>query len=130
MERYFIIKDAQTREVRMTLPTETEPENSVLVTSENITLQKPVFDQFPNPTCVVEGNTQEDMEAFIKEQIEILDSQYTKIINDVIWLETQKKVMREGYEIPQDIKDEYERLREEYRTKEQEILNKYHIDEK
>ena len=65
MERYFELTSPDTLEVGISLPQATQPENSILVTPENLAIVKPKFDRFPNPTEVVEGVTIDEIQANI-----------------------------------------------------------------
>jgi hypothetical protein len=62
MKRYFILGNHDTLEVCLSLPMETQPENSLPF--EVVNFHKPVFDQYPNPTCLVEGATEEEIKEY------------------------------------------------------------------
>ena len=66
MERYFILRNEKTLEV-IGAPYEEQPENSLPYFNHNFV--KPVFDVFPNPTNVIEGATQEEIDAFNKGEV-------------------------------------------------------------
>lgn len=55
MNRYFLLKDSQTLEVCVSLPMATQPENSLPFQTHEF--KRACFDQFPNPTALVEGIT-------------------------------------------------------------------------
>ncbi len=56
MQRYFLLKDAQTLEVYVSMPMDQAPENSVVLDpNQQYNFVKAKFDQYPNPTAVIEG---------------------------------------------------------------------------
>jgi len=59
--------------------------------------------------------------------IDAIDLEYQSAIHNLIWLHLEKSKMREvtgeQYEIPQDVILEYNRLRAEFNTRKEEILN-------
>jgi hypothetical protein len=59
MIRYFKLMNPETLEVYLSEPTDTQPENSLPF--EPIDFFKPCFDQYPNPTAIVEGATPEEI---------------------------------------------------------------------
>jgi hypothetical protein len=59
MNRYFILRNLQTLEV-VSAPYEIQPTNSIPYFLNSFT--KPVFDVYPNPTTIIEGATQEEIE--------------------------------------------------------------------
>jgi hypothetical protein len=59
MNRYFIIANSETLEV-IGAPFEKQPINSLPYAINNF--HKPCFDVYPNPTTVIEGATQEEIE--------------------------------------------------------------------
>jgi hypothetical protein len=59
MNRYFLLKDPQTLEVYVSLEMAEEPENSLLFKPHNF--KKACFNQFPNPSEIVEGITAEEL---------------------------------------------------------------------
>jgi hypothetical protein len=67
MKRYFILGNHDTLEVCLTLPMETQPENSLPF--EVVNFIKPCFDQYPNPTKLVEGATEEEVKEWERLQI-------------------------------------------------------------
>lgn len=70
-----------------------------------------------------EGATQEQKQSYI----DALELDYQEKIHQLIWLHLEKKKMREvtgeQYEVPQEIVDAYNTLRQEYNTLKNEILN-------
>jgi hypothetical protein len=64
--RYFVIFNTETLEVIGT-EFETQPENSLPF--ENHNFKKACFDQYPNPTAVVEGWTEVDENNALREQL-------------------------------------------------------------
>jgi hypothetical protein len=61
MQRYFLLSNVETLEVVLSQPLESQPENSLPF--EVVNFYKPVFDQYPNPTKLVEGATPEEVLA-------------------------------------------------------------------
>jgi hypothetical protein len=59
MNRYFILRNTETLEV-IGAAFETQPSNSLPYKINNFL--KPCFDVYPNPTTVIEGATQEEIE--------------------------------------------------------------------
>lgn len=57
MERYFVIANEETREVRG-IWAEEQPELSIPFYSH--TFKKAIFDDYPNFTCLIEGATEEE----------------------------------------------------------------------
>lgn len=70
-----------------------------------------------------EGATQEQKQSYV----DALELDYQEKIHQLIWLHLEKKKMREvtgeQYEVPQEIVDAYNTLRQEYNTLKNEILN-------
>jgi len=94
MERYFILANSQSLEV-VSAPFETQPENSILYFVNSFT--KPIFNVYPNPTNVIEGATQLEIDEVIalKEDAEDLQD----LINDEtkgqdLYLRTKKRLIR------------------------------------
>jgi hypothetical protein len=67
MKRYFILGNHDTLEVCLSLPMETQPDNSLPF--EVVNFHKPCFDQYPNPTKLVEGATEEEVKEWERLQI-------------------------------------------------------------
>jgi hypothetical protein len=67
MNRYFILKDAQTLEV-ISAPFEVQPENSLPYSINDF--NKPCFDVYPNPTQIVEGS-QEPIKQSVPEEVQL-----------------------------------------------------------
>jgi hypothetical protein len=67
MNRYYLRKNENTLEVFVSLPMETQPENSLLYEPNNF--HKACFNQYPNPTAIVEGATEEEVKEWERLQI-------------------------------------------------------------
>jgi hypothetical protein len=99
---------------------ETQPPNSTI---------KIYNGDFIEPRYNVE--TEEFYEAATQEQkqsyVDALELDYQEKIHQLIWLHLEKKKMREvtgeQYEVPQEIVNAYNTLRQEYNTLKNEILN-------
>jgi hypothetical protein len=66
MNRYFILSNFETLEV-IGAPYEEAPDNSLPYFNHSFV--KPVFDVYPNPTNVIEGATQEEIEDFNRGEV-------------------------------------------------------------
>jgi len=112
MKRYFILSNPDTLEVCLTLPTETQPENSLPF--EVVNFIKPCFDQYPNPTAIVEGATEEEIQA---KESEIIAER--KLQQHAELLETDWYVVRfaeTGVPIPQEIIELRNQIRQRYES--------------
>jgi hypothetical protein len=109
MKRYFILGNHDTLEVCLSLPMETQPENSLPF--EVVNFHKPVFDQYPNPTCLIEGATEEEIKEYerslipqeitrrqFKIALAVLGKNEENILNGIDQLpEPQKTIARISY---------------------------------
>jgi hypothetical protein len=82
MNRYFIIRNTETLEV-IGAPFETQPINSLPYEINNFL--KPCFDVYPNPTTIIEGATQEEIEEANKPIVpEVITRRQFKIALSVL----------------------------------------------
>jgi hypothetical protein len=109
MKRYFLLKDSKTLEVYVSPLMKDVPENSMLFEPHNF--KKACFNQFPNPTMLVEGITQEELNEIEKASIPqiitrrqfkialaILDKNEQSILNGIEQLpEPQRTIARISY---------------------------------
>lgn len=58
---YFVLANSKTLEVRG-IESEKQPKNSLPF--ESHLFLKAVFDQYPNPTCLIEGATEQEIHDF------------------------------------------------------------------
>ena len=84
MERYFILANSETLSV-IGAPFEKQPENSIPYFVNEFV--KPVFDVYPNPTAVIEGATDEQINNF--KSPTVLEPTKEDLMETVISLETQ-----------------------------------------
>lgn len=64
MQRYYLLLDPATLEVYVSQPLASAPENSVLVDqNQQYNFARAKFDQYPNPTTVVEGMPSEEIDV-------------------------------------------------------------------
>jgi hypothetical protein len=57
--RYYLLRNLETLEVYLSQDLETQPENSLPF--EVVNFYRPCFDQYPNPTAIIEGATPEEI---------------------------------------------------------------------
>jgi hypothetical protein len=113
MKRYFILGNPDTLEVCLTLPTETQPENSLPF--DVVNFHKPVFNQYPNPTAIVEGATEDEIKSKESEIIaELKRQQYVELLETdwyvVRFAETGVPIPQEVIELRNQIRNKYESI--------------------
>jgi hypothetical protein len=108
-----------------------------IINSDRVLIPKeegnPLFEQYVdflrNDGTVQETDllSDEEIQQDKQEQIDALQLDWQEKIHQLIWLHLEKKKMREvtgeQYEVPQEIVDAYNTLRQEYNTLKNEILN-------
>jgi hypothetical protein len=110
--RYFLLRNPETLEVYLSQDLETQPENSLPF--EVVNFHKPCFDQYPNPTKLVEGATEEEIQS---KEIDIIAER--KRMQHAELLETDWYVVRfaeTGVPIPQEIIDLRNQIRNKYES--------------
>jgi hypothetical protein len=65
--RYYQLLNPENLEVFISADLETQPENSLPF--EVVNFHRPCFDQYPNPTAIVEGATEEEVKEWERLQI-------------------------------------------------------------
>jgi hypothetical protein len=110
--RYYQLLNSETLEVFISADLETQPENSLPF--EVVNFHRPCFDQYPNPTKLVEGATEEEIQAKESEIIaERKRQQHAEL------LETDWYVVRfaeTGVPIPQEIIELRNEIRQRYES--------------
>jgi hypothetical protein len=110
--RYYQLLNSATLEVFVSLEMKTQPQNSLLYEPNNFV--KACFDQYPNPTAIVEGATEEEIQA---KEIDIIAER--KRMQHAELLETDWYVVRfaeTGVPIPQEIIDLRNQIRNKYES--------------
>jgi hypothetical protein len=110
--RYYQLLNPENLEVFISADLETQPENSLPF--EVVEVIKPCFDKYPNPTKLVEGATEEEIQAKESEIIaERKRQQHAEL------LETDWYVVRfaeTGVPIPQEIIELRNEIRQRYES--------------
>lgn len=118
--KYYIIINKDTLELAV-VDSKYKPENSVLVTDDNIDFIIPKANNIVF-TEVVEGATLQEIEDIKNKQLEELSLLYSEKISNIIGIrESIERKAIDGTEIPKQIIDERERLKQEYNTLKQQI---------
>lgn len=106
MKKYFLLLNEETLEVYVSQPLATQPENSIEF-FEN-TFVKAKFNQYPNPTAVVEGMSEEEINATkTKTYLANIQQLYSSM-----WLSSLSRATNK-----MGTKEELEAVREEYQDK-------------
>jgi hypothetical protein len=69
--RYYQLLNPDTLEIFISVELETQPENSLPF--ELVNFHKPCFNQYPNPTEIVEGATEQDLEDKMRNSIPLIE---------------------------------------------------------
>ena len=102
MKRYFVLRNVETRDVFQTQLLEEAPENSVEVDPGVIyDFTLAVFDQYPNPTAVIEGASIEDIQAIKDEKIAVIREEYRAKLALTDWCEI--RLLARQIAIPEDV---------------------------
>lgn len=125
MKRYWQILNPDTRECYLSQPMAEAPENSVeFKEGVNNLFRKPVFDVYPSPTQVIEGITQQEIDAQIIERTNGVREDYARRMRELT-ANAQFELSAFGTPIPQEIQDGYLALKDEMEAAVLAVENEY-----
>lgn len=122
MGKLYAIYNPETFEIEGQVFSYEKPEHGVLATENNFI--KPKYN--PESGIIYESASVEFLTEKANEEIEDLRNKTRISISALLYEHTQRKIMRD-IPIPNEIDEQYNEMRNEYKNKKQEIYSRYGI---